>query len=152
MNTLDKSRPYATVYGEASHAFEQDGRNFKHDGTLATAGAPAALQGGAKAAVVDTSAADKATIATLEQQLAEANAKLANAGGEGGGGGDSPNLQSLGLPTKVENALTGAGILNVDALTRATEEELVALPNVGAAAIKQIKTALKKAGNRKLAG
>jgi len=32
MGTLNKSRPYATVYGQAGHAYEQDGKLFDHHG------------------------------------------------------------------------------------------------------------------------
>ncbi|MDD5375282.1 hypothetical protein [Acidithiobacillus sp.] len=29
---LDTSKPYGTVYGDADHAFEQDGKRFDHAG------------------------------------------------------------------------------------------------------------------------
>lgn len=29
---LDRTKPYGTVYGDADHAFEQDGRLFDHNG------------------------------------------------------------------------------------------------------------------------
>jgi DNA-directed RNA polymerase alpha subunit len=85
-----------------------------------------------------TSAAAPATTA-VDEQL-----------GQQMDGGDAA-LATLGLSTKVISALEGSKITTVGALVACTEDQLVALPNFGPAALQAVKSALRKAGKR-LAG
>jgi DNA-directed RNA polymerase alpha subunit len=131
VKTLDKSRPHSTVYGQADHAFEQDGLRFDREGNCLDK-AP-----GDTKAPPSTAAAPAATTAPEGGQAPT-----------GDNAGDTQNIQSLQLTHKVENALTGAGITTVQALCLATEAELKALPNIGEVAVKEIKKQLKAAGHK----
>lgn len=61
-------------------------------------------------------------------------------------------LETLGLSAKGISALRGAKIESVEALAACTETQLIALPNIGPAAVKVIKQALKNAGKKLAAG
>jgi hypothetical protein len=138
---LDRNKPFGRVCGDSQgRVFEQDGRFYRGDGSEWGSGpvvaalpvgglaAPAALDVVAPLAVVDDQVA---------QQMDEPVAEVASAA-----------LESLGLPSKIENALRGAKIETVEALVACTEDQLIALPNIGVAACKAIKAALKKAGKK----
>lgn len=129
MKTLDRDRPFATTYGSAGHAFEQDGSLFDRDGKEIGGKSP------------PPPPADKKPTGSATETQEEKKAEQSG----------SPNIASLGLPTKVENALMGAGLATLDQLCMANKDELLALPNIGDAAVKEIVKTLK-GFNRKLAG
>lgn len=155
MKNLDRSRPFATVSGQAEHRYEQDDLRFDAGGKCMDD--PAYKKSQAPAPVHDTRTTSTQDPAILEQISAQT-------GGEPGTvtigapmqapqdpvAGSTTELETLGLTGKVESALRGAEINSVEQLCACTEEHLVNLPNIGAAAVKAIKAALKDA-KKKLA-
>jgi large subunit ribosomal protein L21 len=61
---------------------------------------------------------------------------------------DSTNvpIEGLGLPARVESALTGAGVKTVADLLRKDEEELLAVRGFGAKSLEQVQAVLKEKG------
>jgi len=102
---------------------------------------------------------EKEVRAKVERELrakieAEVNGKPAAAGkvddqlGQQLADGDPTGIETLGLTSKIEAALRGNGINSVEALVACTEEQLVALPSIGAVTLGHVKQALKAAGKR----
>jgi large subunit ribosomal protein L21 len=55
-------------------------------------------------------------------------------------------IEGLGLPTRVESALTGAGLKTVTDILQRDEEELLALRGFGAKSLEQVQAALRERG------
>jgi DNA-directed RNA polymerase alpha subunit len=146
MKSLDQSRPFATVCGQAAHKYEQDGKKFDHQGVcMDDAGYKAATS--AQVSARDVRTTSQADPALLEQINAQTGIPTA---GETGSG-QRTELETLGLTAKVMASLRGAEVGTVEALCRCTEAQLIGLPNIGEGTVKAIKKALKAAG-AKLAG
>lgn len=143
--TLDRSKPFGTVAGQAEHRYEQDGLRFD---TLGACIDDKDYKGSAKPAareVRTTPDADPAIMTQIAKQSGEGGEGGKGATGGSDEGGETTALETLGLSSKVESALRGAEINTVEALTRCTEAQLIELPNIGAATVKAIKKSLKAA-------
>lgn len=161
MKTLDRSRAFATVSGQAEHRYEQDDLRFDAGGKCMDDAAYKKAQ--APAPVHDTRTTAAQDPAILEQITAQTGGEPGSltigapttpttpVGASGDVAQDqTTELETLGLSGKVESALRGAEINTVEQLCACTEEQLANLPNIGAAAVKAIKAALKDA-KKKLA-
>lgn len=139
MKTLDRSRDFATVSGQAEHRYEQDGKRFDAEGACMDEagykkpGAPPARD------TRTTAAADPTIIEQIGKQTTDIVV-----GKQTAETGTSTDLATLALPKKIDTALRAAEIDTVEALSRCTGEQLVAMPGIGDAAVTTIKKALKK--------
>lgn len=167
MRTLDRNKPYGEVKGDVhGRCFEQGGAFFDAEGNeWGPEDSPVGVEN-AEAAL--RARIEKETRAKVEREMrtrieAEVRAELEGKGRAGAGAakaddqlgqqladGDPTALETLGLNSKIEAALRGNGITSVEALVACTEDQLVALPSIGATTLARIKQALKAAG-RKLA-
>jgi DNA-directed RNA polymerase alpha subunit len=165
MKELDRSKPYADIRGDVhGRVFEQNGVCFNADGEEWTPADSTIDVDDAEAALRARIEADVRRKIGAEQKAkakAEAPAKPASpqpnpiTGGDPQleaqlGGAPATPLETLGLSSKVESALRGAQVDSVEALVACTEDQLLALPNVGAKAVADVKKALK-AAKKKLA-
>lgn len=152
MKTLDRTRDFGTISGMMDNGarYEQDGLHFDGQGNCVSDKAYVKPDAPPARDTRTTTSADPAILEQIQKQA------------EGGAAGSTEivvgaqtetltELDTLGLAKKFESALRGAEIDSVEALCRCTEEQLVALPNIGDAAVKAIKKALK-AAQKKLAG
>lgn len=163
MKPLDRTRDFSVVSGVAEHRYEQDDMRFDVEGKCMDL-APGKPDPKYRRAGDDvpgrntatTSAGDPSVIEQIEKQtgITVGNNDLPPDQGSGTPPGatvdTSTELETLGLKAKVLSALRGAEVDSVEALCRCTAKQLEALPNLGAAAVKDIKAALKRA-NKKLA-
>lgn len=137
MKTLDRTRDFGLAIG-SEHRFEQDGKRFDAHGNCmdeprqALAPKPAA----------------SVKVETADSQVAEQLKANGASTDEGGGAGSTTELETLGLSAKVMAALRGSEITTVEHLEKCTDEQLIALPNIGPAAVKLIKAGLKAAGKK----
>lgn len=160
MKTLDRTRAFATVSGQAEHRYEQDHQRFDANGKCMDDSAYKKVAAPAPAHDTRTTAAQDPAI--LEQIHAQTGGEPGSLTiGAAAAPADAPQqqaqdplalteLETLGLSGKVESALRGAEINSVEQLCACTEEQLANLPNIGKAAVKAIKEALKDA-KKKLA-
>jgi sulfite reductase beta subunit-like hemoprotein len=152
VRTLDRSRPFGTVSGQAAHRYEQDGHSFDARGICMDEGGykPPADAPAPGREVRTTPGADPTVIEQIERQTQPGTEIVVGKQDAPGTTEQTTELATLGLAPKAVSALRGSEIDSVEALCRCTEEQLVALPNIGSGTVKAIKAALKKA-HRKLA-
>lgn len=142
MRALDRTREFAVVSGVAEHKYEQDGLRFDHVGACIDdkdykkPGAPRAQYDTATTTATDPAIQEQITLQTGSEAPPD----------DAGAPDTTGELETLGLSSKVESALRGSEIDSVDALCRCTEAQILAMPNIGDAAVKAIKKALKTAG------
>lgn len=140
MKTLDSARPFSVVYGRADHAFEQDGLRFDRKGNCLDK-APATKETAPATKVPETAPA-----ATVSQEPGPPAG--VGAGTDDKAPGAPINVAALGLSTRIENALLGAGIDSVDKLCLASRSDLEALPNLGKASVGDIVKKLRAHGRK----
>lgn len=153
MKMLDRSRPFATVAGQADHKYEQDNMRFDGDGLCMDEKGYKKAHDVATRDVRTTQQADPNIQTQIDRQsgrgsvsmdtLEHPQGQVDTARPDKPPAGTAGELAALKLPKKIEHALIAGQIDSVEALTRTSEEDLGKVPGIGPSGVKSIKKALK---------